>query len=363
MNEDLPYWVALNKVQCIGAKRFAQLIGHFGSARAVWSAPPQALLDAGIGPHAAEVLAKMRREIDPEAEMARVAREDFTVLAGFMPGYPRLLAKIPDPPPVLFVCGRLLSEDEAAVAIVGTRTPSPAGILTAESLAAGLACQGVTVVSGMARGIDTAAHRGALSAGGRTIAVLGSGLDVVYPRENADLYRRISENGAVISEFALGTRPVQMNFPARNRVISGLSLGVLVVEAANDSGSLITAGHALEQGRDVFAVPGPVDHEGSRGPHRLIKQGAKLVESVQDILNELSLPFLSEIEVAATKATEVLTRDEERVLQFLGHEPRHVDLIVRDSGLASGAVGAALVMLEMKGLARQWTGSLFSRVR
>ena len=204
-----------------------------------------------------------------------------------------------------------------AVAIVGTRTASPSGRLAAESLARDLTVQGITVVSGMARGIDTAAHRGALAAGGRTIAVLGSGLDVIYPPENIGLFNELSERGAVVSEFAFGTGPLQMNFPARNRVISGLSLGVVVVEAANDSGSLITAGHALEQGREVFAVPGPVEQEGSRGPHKLIKQGAKLVETVRDILDELSLPLLSDGEVSAARENVELTPEEERVLANL----------------------------------------------
>lgn len=340
-----------------------QLLEHFGTARAAWQASRASLEAAGIGPHAAELLHKARAAVDPDAEMQKIEREKIGVLLRPMPDYPRLLAKIPDAPPVLFIRGRIVPEDEVAVAVVGTRTASPGGIAAAESLAASLSSQGVTIVSGMARGIDTAAHRGALTAGGRTIAVLGSGLDVVYPPENNGLFEEISGHGAVISEFALGTGPLQMNFPARNRIISGLSLGVVVVEAARDSGSLITAGHALEQGREVFAVPGPIGMEGSRGPHRLIKQGAKLVESARDILEELSLPFLSASEVSAVKTPADLSPEEQKVLSALGHEPRHVDLVVRDSGLASGTVGAALVMLEMKGLVKQWTGSLFSKVR
>lgn len=361
--EDLPFWIALNKIPCIGAKRFTQLIEHFGTARAAWSASRKALEAAGIGPHAAELLVEIRRGIDPSREMDQTVREGVRALARCLPEYPRLLAKIPDPPPVLFVRGSILPEDEVAVAIVGTRSASPTGRVTAENLAGDLSRQGVTIVSGMARGIDSAAHRGALDAGGRTIAVLGSGLDVIYPPENTGLYNEISEHGAVVSEFAFGTEPLQMNFPARNRVISGLALGVVVVEAAHDSGSLITAGHASEQGREVFAVPGPVEVEGSRGPHRLIKQGAKLVESVQDILEELSIPLLTDAEVSAAREIGELNEEEERVLQALGHEPRHVDLVVRDSGLASGIVGATLIILEMKGLVRHWAGSLYSRVR
>ncbi|MCL6614511.1 MAG: DNA-processing protein DprA [Firmicutes bacterium] len=364
LDPDLPFWIALNKVPGIGPKRFGQLIQCFGSARAAWEASPEALAAAGIGPRAAETLVEARRRIAPEEEMARVVREGVGVLALYLPGYPRLLAKIPDPPPVLFVRGKIGPEDEAAVAVVGTRNPTPTGRFTAERLAGDLARQGVTIVSGMARGIDTAAHRGAIEAGGRTIAVLGSGLDVVYPPENLGLYEEIAAGrGAVVSESPLGTDPLPMNFPARNRVISGLSLGVVVIEAASDSGSLITAGHAAEQGREVFAVPGPVELELSRGPNRLIKQGAKLVEGARDILEELSLPLLSATEVAATREAADLTPEEERILGILTHEPRHVDLIVRESGLASGTVGATLVILEMKGLVHEWPGGLFARVR
>ncbi|MGE5528280.1 MAG: DNA-processing protein DprA [Patescibacteria group bacterium] len=361
--DDLPYWVALNQIPCIGAKRFRQLLNHFGSAEEAFRAPLQALQEAGIGPHAAQVMAAEREKIEPGRELMKAAREGVEIVTLQSPSYPRLLARIPDPPPVLYVRGSLLPEDGTAVAIVGARAATVNGRLAAEKLAGDLARQGVTIVSGMARGIDSAAHQGALRSGGRTIAVLGSGLDVIYPPENNALYRQIAGNGAVISEFPLGTEPLQMNFPARNRIISGLSLGVVVVEASHDSGSLITAGHALEQGREVFAVPGAVDQEGSRGPHRLIKQGAKLVEDAGDILEELSLPVLSVEEVAAARTPVDLSPEEEKILQTLGHEPRHVDLVVRDSGLASGVVGAALVMLEMKGLVRQWAGGLFSRLR
>ena len=363
MDPDLPFWVALNKVPCIGSKRFAHLLAYFGSVEAAWRAPRDLLEQSGIGPHAAAVLASERVKIDPLVEMEKIGREGIQIMTRNDRGYPRLLAQIPDPPPVLFMHGDILQRDETAVAIVGTRTASIAGRLTAEKLAADLVRQGITVVSGMARGIDSAAHRGALAGGGRTIAVLGSGLDVVYPPENRGLYEEISQNGAVISEFPLGTGPLQMNFPARNRIISGLTLGVIVVEASQDSGSLITAGHAMEQGRDVFAVPGPVDLDGSRGPHKLIKQGAKLVESVQDILSELSLPLLSGPEVAATVDLSDLTPEERRIFDVLEREPRHLDIVVRDSGLASGTVAAAMVMLEMKGRVRQWPGGLFSRLR
>ncbi|NLG83190.1 MAG: DNA-protecting protein DprA [Firmicutes bacterium] len=358
------FWLAMNKVPGIGPKRFGLLIRHFGTARAVWEASAAELAAAGLSPRAVEKFLAARASIHPAAEAERALREKLRILTLHCPDYPRLLARIPDPPPVLFVRGELRPADEVAVAVVGTRTPTPTGRLTAERLAGDLAAQGITVVSGMARGIDTAAHRGALAAGGRTIAVLGSGIDVVYPPENLHLYEEIAGGGgAVVSEFPLGTDPLPMNFPARNRVISGLTLGVVVIEAASDSGSLITAAHAAEQGREVFAVPGPVELELSRGPNRLIKQGAKLVEGVRDILEELSLPVLSHAEVATTRETGGLSADEERVLCALTHEPRHVDLIVRETGLSSAQVNAALIMLVIKGLVRESPGSLFSRLR
>jgi DNA processing protein len=236
------------------------------------------------------------------------------------------------------------------------------GAFTAKDLAAQLSYQGLTIISGMARGIDSEAHRGALEANGRTIAVLGSGLDMPYPMENEPLMERTAKQGAVISEFPLGTEPYAKNFPARNRIISGLSLGVVVVEAAQDSGSLITAGFALEQGREVFAVPGNIESDRSKGPHKLIRQGAKLVENYQDILSELAIPQLSKGEIQAADV-EGLSELERKIVTVMKREPLHIDQIIRLAGLAPAQVGSTLTQLELRGLVKRYPGQLFLRIK
>lgn len=361
--EELRFWVAWNMVEGVGAKRFAALIRMFGSAGAAWRAPASKLASVpGIGE---SVLAgrKAVHEAEADAVIERMARTGVQIVTLNDPSYPANLRNIFDAPPVLYIRGSLGESDETSVAVVGTRTPTPLGRLTAERFAAGLAAQGIAVVSGLARGIDTCAHSGALMGGGRTIGVLGSGIDVPYPRENAGLMDRMAEQGAVITEFCPGTPPVPGNFPARNRVISGLARGVLVVEAAHDSGSLITAGHALEQGREVFAIPGRIGSELSCGPNALIKQGARLVERVEDILEEMRLPALSGRELKALRVAGAPEGDEKTVLNCLSHEPQHLDSIVRASGVEAGALLGALLSLELKGLVRQMPGRLFCRVR
>ncbi|NLY88937.1 MAG: DNA-protecting protein DprA [Firmicutes bacterium] len=356
LQEEALYWLALSRAPGIGPRRFFRLLEAFGSAGEAWTAPP-ALLAGVIGWKLARELLAYRRTINVEEEWEKLQAKNIRYLLYPEEKYPRLLKKIPDPPPVLYYSGDFQSRDQWAVAVVGSRSATPGGVEIARELAAGLAAQGITVVSGLARGIDTAAHRGALAAGGgRTIAVLGSGLDRLYPRENTELAREINRRGAVCSEFPPGTEPLPGNFPVRNRIISGLSLGVVVVEAAADSGSLITAGHALEQGREVFAVPGPVARKANQGSNRLIKQGAALVEGVVDILTALNLPFPAGEETAATAEIEVkaqtmdLTPAEARVWQLLAEGPCHIDQLVRESGLPASEVGAALALLEMKGL-------------
>ena len=246
---------------------------------------------------------------------------------------------------------------------MGTRNPTPAGIFNARELSVQLTRQGLTIVSGMARGIDSEAHKGALEAGGRTVAVLGCGIDIPYPPENEYLMKEISDHhGAVISEFPLGTKPLATNFPARNRIISGLSLGVVVVEATQDSGSLITAGFALEQGREVFAVPGNIGNDGSKGPHRLIRQGAKLVENYQDILEELAIPQLSPGEMANGNYV-AGSELEEKIISAMSREPLHIDQIVRQTKLASAQVNSALVQLELGGVVKRFPGQMYLRVK
>ncbi|NLW56209.1 MAG: DNA-protecting protein DprA [Firmicutes bacterium] len=358
------FWVAFNRAPGIGPKRFYKLLSHFGAARRAWEANEQELAGVLGKKLAAELLAfRQRYSLEEEAE--RIEQAGCGLLLATDRAYPPLLKKITDPPPVLYYLGEFRPEDQMAVAVVGARRATPGGLATAAELAAALAQQGITVVSGMARGIDSAAHRGALQVhGGRTIAVLGSGIDRVYPPENKELMQEIATSGVVCTEFPPGTRPLPGNFPARNRVISGLSLGVTVVEAAQDSGSLITAEFALEQGREVFAVPGAIDRQGSRGPHRLIKEGAKLVEEVNDILEGLNLPFISPDELVTETATgEELSPVEQKILQLLAEGEKHIDLLIRDSGLPVSTVNSALALMELKGLVLQAAAKTYRRKR
>lgn len=277
--------------------------------------------------------------------------------------YPSRLKNIYDPPPVLYVRGQLRKEDEVAVAIVGSRKTSSYGRAMTERVSQELATRGVTIVSGMARGIDSVAHQGAISAGGRTIAVLGCGVDVVYPPENRNLFQDIIDHGAILSEFPMGSPPEGSHFPKRNRVISGLSVGVVVVEAGQRSGSLITANYALEQGRDVFAVPGNIGMASSRGTNQLIKQGAKLVESSQDILIEITPQWQKEDEITppAKDPANHLPEEERGLYGLLTETPIHIDEIIRESQLEPGRVMSLLLELELKGFVSQWPGRCFSR--
>jgi len=264
--------------------------------------------------------------------------------------YPKSLFQIPDPPPLLYLRGQLRSH-EAAVAIVGSRRGTSYGLLTTGRLAEGLARYGVAVVSGLARGVDTAAHKGALQVGGRTVGVLGCGIDKVYPPENRNLFDEMAEKGALVSEFPLGTLPLAENFPRRNRIISGLSQGVLVVEAAENSGSLITAQYALEHGRDVFAVPGNITYASCKGSNRLIKQGAKLVDCVEDILEDLTGFEMPDADAPTrTKPTSfALTPKEAAVYELLARSPLHIDDIISQTELTAGEVSSMLLHLELKG--------------
>ncbi|HLC42447.1 MAG TPA: DNA-processing protein DprA [Methylomirabilota bacterium] len=280
-------------------------------------------------------------------------------------GYPPHLEPIPSPPPFLFVRGRYQREDALALAIVGSRQPTPYGVRVAEQLAGELSIRGITILSGLARGIDTAAHRGALAAGGRTIAVLGSGVDVIYPPENRRLVDRLLEHGALVSQFPMGTPPLPGYFPARNRVISGMSLGTIVVEAAEKSGALITAGFAGELGRDVFAVPGNITSRMSDGTNRLIQDGAKLVRGWEDVVAELPdvwRRLLKEPQAAASQSSQYDV-NEGAILSLLSDEPVSIDQLIRQSGLPSNRVSALLLELELKGLVRKAPGQCYTRAR
>ncbi|HEY7060215.1 MAG TPA: DNA-processing protein DprA [Chloroflexota bacterium] len=345
------YWLALTRVVGIGPAHFQRLLAHFGSAERAWQADGLALAAAGLDARAAQGLLALRREVDPAAEEARLAERGITALTLDDADYPACLRAIVDPPPVLFVRGSLTLADEWAIAMVGTRRATPYGRQAAEHVASGLAAAGVTVVSGLARGIDACAHRAALAAGGRTIAVLAHGLDTVYPAEHARLAAEIGQNGALVSEFPLGTRPDAPNFPRRNRILSGLARATVVVEADVKSGALITARYAAEQGRDVFAVPGSIFSPFSRGTNALIKDGAGVLTDPRDLLEELHLSLA--VEKQAVRASLPADPTEAALLDHLGHEPLHVDELSRATGLPVATVSGALVLMELKGLVRQ----------
>lgn len=360
--EDRIYWLGWQFLLPGTGKRLWTLVEHFGSPGAAWAASAKELSGApGIGEEGPDGLARRKANLDLENLMAKLDAAGISFYCYSDPGYPEKLLSIFDPPPVIFVRGQFKPGDSLAVAMVGSRKPSPYGQLVAEKLAKDLAAVEVTVVSGLARGIDTMAHKGALAANGRTLAVTGSGLDVVYPRENKRLMEQIMTNGAVISEFPPGSPPEAWHFPARNRIISGLALATVVVEAGERSGALITADFALEQGRDVMAVPGNIVNPLSRGPHRLIKQGARLVEGAGDILDELGLDKLFRATPAGGGGVVKMSVDEEALYQLLTLDPVSLDELIVKSGLTSQKVMAALMYLEIKGFVRQMPGKFYTR--
>jgi DNA processing protein len=358
---DLPYWLALNRIRGIGPARFRLLLESYGSAERAWRGDMRGWQAAGLDARTATAFEAQRRRITPEAELERLARLRVGALRFTDPGYPRLLCQIALPPAILYVRGTLTAADEWALAVVGTRRATAYGKQITERLAGELARQAITIVSGLARGIDSHAHAAALEAGGRTIAVLGCGPDLVYPPENAKLAARILEQGALVTEFPPGTQPEAGNFPARNRLISGLSLAVLVTEAPEGSGALITTRFAAEQGRDVFAVPGNIVNRSSVGANRLIQDGAKLVMEAADILTELNLHLVPE----QRELREVLPENETEadLLKYLdaAGEPRHIDELCRETGLPVAQISGTLVMLELKGLVRLVGPMTYSR--
>jgi len=349
------YWLALTRVVGIGPAHFQRLIAYFGSAERAWRADGPTLVAAGLDGRAAQTLLALRAQLDPTAEEPQLAARGITALTLEDADYPACLRTIGDAPPVLFLRGSLTLADEWAVAIVGTRRASAYGRQAAEYLATGLAQTGITVVSGLARGIDACAHRAALAAGGRTLAVLGHGLDTVYPAEHARLAQEVSASGALVSKFPVGTRPDAPNFPRRNRILAGLARATVVVEADIKSGALITVRYALEQGRDVFAVPGSIFSPVSRGTNALIKDGATPVTDPRDLLEDLHLSLA--VEKQAVRATLPVDPTEAALLAQLSSEPLHVDEVSRATGLPAATVSSTLVLMELKGLVRQ-TGPL-----
>ncbi|MDR3568420.1 MAG: DNA-processing protein DprA [Syntrophobacteraceae bacterium] len=360
-------WLSLKLVPGLGNKSILRLLQLFGSPENVVAADLKDLLEAGTRrDEPLRMLAQKRFVRDPEKEWQYLRSKNFHLLCQGDEDYPANLAEISDPPAVLFVSGPLLARDLVSIAVVGSRYASPSGILFAERLSSDLASCGVTIVSGFALGIDSAAHRGALRVKGRTVAVLGSGLDVNYPSINADLRREIGQDGALVTESILGAPPLSGNFPARNRIISGLSLGVVVVEAAERSGSLITARLALEQGREVFAVPGVARSARSKGAHRLIRQGAKLVESAEDVLEEirpLLRQFPSGSPAPSDKGNELKSPNSSEqtiLLKILDGVVKHIDEIAAEVNFSIQKTAALLLELELKGLVCQLPGKYFT---
>ncbi len=348
---ELKYWVAFSAVPGAGRVRISRLKQHFGSLQDAWRAPEGRLRQAGIDSRTVEALLAVRQTLCPDAEMEKVERIGAIALTCEDPLFPPALKEIHDYPSVLYVQGNLPHHDQPCLAVVGTRRPTIYGRQVTEEIVADLSTTGVTIVSGLARGVDSVAHRAALEAGGRTIAVFASGLDIIYPAENTGLARRIKERGALVSEHPPGTRPRPESFPMRNRIMSGLSLGVLVVEAGKKSGALITASQALEQNREVFAIPGSILSPASLGTNRLIQEGAKLVRSHEDILEELNLSAAGHR--PENLELSLLGEAESRIVGQLSSEPSHIDEICRRSGLAMPEVGSTLALLELRGVVRQ----------
>ena len=362
--EDLKYWVAFARVPSIGTARVRLMERAFGTLGEAWRAPLSALEAAGLDRRVLRQVSAKRPLVDPDGEMARLERAGVRAINWNDAEYPDMLKEIFDPPPVLFLKGSLEEGDRRAVAVVGTRRVTAYGREACATLVRELARAGVTIVSGLARGIDGIAHRAALDAGGRTVAIMGSGVDVVYPPEHAALAQQAAESGALVSEHPLGARPSAQNFPRRNRLLSGVSLGVLVVEAPHDSGAMWTVRHAVDQNRDVFAVPGSVFSPGSRGPNRLIQDGAKLVLDHTDILQELNLSTV-ERQPALPGLSEAmpLIQGDAGLLSFIGQEPVHIDEVVREAGMPIAAVSGALAVLELAGAVRQVGAMHYVRVR
>lgn len=357
-------WLALARVKGLGGASFKKVAGHFKDPTQAFSASERELAQIpGLDRVAIEGLLTFSQWDEVREEIRLISEAGARILPFTDNHYPARLRMIPDPPPLLYIKGELREEDEKAVAVVGSRSASDYGTRITRELCQGLASLGFTVVSGMARGIDGEAHEAALGVGGRTVAVLGSGVDVAYPPEHEGLYRRICHKGAILSQLPMGTPPFSFNFPSRNRLISGLSLGVVVVEATEKSGSLITAGLALEQGREVFAVPGEAGASRSRGTHRLIRQGAKLVENVQDIVEEIA-PQLLERGRVAQKASPPslpphLSLEASKIFELVLQGPIQIDELIQRSGISAAKVSEILLDLEIKGLLRQLPGKRF----
>jgi DNA processing protein len=360
-------FIASNMIEHVGPVRARTLLEHFGDAPNILAASKSELLRVrNIGEEVAESISNWEKSVDLAGELKRISDFGCHVSISSDEHYPALLREIYDPPLVLYVKGALTAKDKNAVAMVGSRQTTHYGIETARKLAYQLAYVGVTVVSGGARGIDTAAHQGALSAKGRTIAVLGTGINLIFPTENAELFERIASNGAVITQFPFNRSADKQSFPIRNRIVAGMTLGTVVVEANATSGALITANMAVEAGRQIFAVPGRIDSPRSKGCHDLIKKGAKLCEGVEDILSEFEYLFPTSNRPPSPGQTGVLpalelSEREKIIYDVLSREESSIDEVIRRCGLPSSAVSVGLLSLEMKRAVKQLPGKLFVR--
>lgn len=359
---DARYWIAFNLVPQIGPAKVRRLLDHFGDLAVAWTASAYELAGAGLDRRALDNLIETRRTLDLSAELDKIARAGVRVLTWSDPAYPALLSAISNPPPVLYLKGEIKPEDEWSVAVVGTRRASAYGREVTRQLVTDLVRNRITIVSGLARGIDGEAHRAALDAKGRTLAVLGSGLDVIYPPEHAKLAQAIVEHGALISEYPLGTQPDAVNFPQRNRIISGLALGTLITEGDENTGARITIENALEQGRETFAVPGNIFRRESRGTNKMLQQGeAKLVTRASDILEELNLTMIAQHQEVRAAVPENET--ESALLKHLSVEPVHIDDLRRETGLPIATVSSTLALMELKGVVKQVGGMNYVMAR
>ncbi|HMZ06549.1 MAG TPA: DNA-processing protein DprA [Anaerolineales bacterium] len=359
--DEKKYWVGFNLIKGIGAVRMQGLVAYFGDLALAWNADQAELMEAGLGAKLVEKVVAARKQINLEQVWAKIEAQHIKILTWADENYPSRLREIDQPPPVLYIRGEYLEDDLFAVALVGTRKVTPYGRQVTEEIASFLAANGISVISGLARGVDSIAHQTALRAGGRTIGVLGSGVDKIYPPEHRGLAEQMMERGAIISDYAVGTPPDASNFPPRNRIISGLSLAVVVIEAAETSGALITAEFAAEQGREIFAVPGSIFAPQSKGTNRLIQKGAQPLITPADLMQALDLTRMD----AHKTARKILPADETeaRLLNVLSSEPLHIDEIRNRAELPVEKVSAALVIMELKGIIRQVGGMNYVAVR
>ena len=361
MTDEKKYWIGFNLVKGIGSVRFKQIQAHFGDLSMAWLAPIEAFREIGLPDRVMKNIHELRGKIDLDRYYEQIIQGDIQVMTMLDEDYPVLLREIDQSPPVIYMKGSLTPADEFSVAMVGTRRVTAYGQQVARETSTFLAGHGLTIVSGLARGVDALAHQHALQAGGRTIAVMGCGVDVIYPPEHRQLAEAIIENGALISDYPLGTQPEGINFPPRNRIISGLSLATIVVEAGERSGALITADFALEQGRDVFAVPGNVYSPASRGTNRLIQNGAYVMVSPQDVMDVLDLSQVEDYK----DARQVLPADitEAKILLAMDYEPTHIDQICNEVGLPVEKVSATLTLMELKGMVQHVGGMRYTAIR